>query len=98
MLKHYCELAASILGFAGGAILSLDALFAVRTAQEERGKESVREAVRKAKGVYVDDQGRPLTSAYDLRLWFARQSVWSARIGFSLVTAGFLFDLISKLS
>ncbi len=96
MLKHYFELAASALGFVGGAILSLDALFAVRTAKEERGKESVREAVKKAEGVYEDDRGRPLDSRYALRLWFARQSVLSARIGFSLVTAGFLLDLISK--
>ena len=48
MSKHTYELAASILGFLGGAILSLDALFAVRRARSERGKESVREAVQKA--------------------------------------------------
>ncbi len=96
MVKHYFELAASAFGFVGGGILSLDALFAVRTAKEERGKESVREAVRKAEGAYEDDQGRRLDSRYALRLWFARQSVLSARIGFSLVTAGFLLDLISK--
>ncbi len=96
MFRHYCELASSALGFVGGAILSLDALFAVRTAQEERGKKSLQEAARKAEGIYEDEHGVPLTSAYALRLWFARQSVVAARIGFSLMTAGFLLDLFSK--
>jgi hypothetical protein len=96
MDKHTYELAASIFGFLGGTVLSLDALFAVRRARSERGKESVQEAVEKAKGVYVDDQDKVLTSAYALQLLFARRVASAGRIGFGLMTLGFLMDLISK--
>ena len=94
--KHTYELAASILEFLGGTILSLDALFAVRRARSERGKELVREAVQKAEGVYVDDHDKVLTSAYALQLLFARRIAAAGRIGFGLITLGFLMDLISK--
>ena len=62
----------------------------------KRGKESVREAVQKAQGVYVDDGDRVLTSAYALQLLFARRTALTGRIGFGLITLGFLMDLISK--
>ena len=58
MTRHTYELAASTFGFLGGAVLSLEALLAVRRARSERGKKSVQEAVRKAQGVYVDDHDR----------------------------------------
>jgi len=96
MDKHTYELAASIFGFLGGTVLSLDALFAVRRARSERGKESVQEAVKKAQGVYVDDKDKVLTSAYALQLLFARRVASAGRIGFGLMTLGFLMDLISK--
>jgi hypothetical protein len=47
--KHECELAASILGFLGGGILSLDALFAVRHAHSQRGREALQKSVEKAR-------------------------------------------------
>jgi hypothetical protein len=96
MTKHTYELAASILEFLGGTILSLDALLAVRRARSERGKELVREAVQKAQGVYVDDQDKVLTSAYALHLLFARRVAAAGRIGFGLITLGFLMNLIAK--
>ena len=96
MTTHTYELAASILGFLGGATLSAEALFAVRRARSERGKESVREAVQKAQGVYVDEDDKVLTSAYALHLLFARRVAAAGRIGFGLITLGFLMDLIAK--
>lgn len=96
MTKHTFEVAASIFGFLGGAILSLDALLAVRRARSERGKKSVQEAVQKAQGVYVDDHDKVLTSAYALQLLFARRIAAAGRIGFGLITLGFLMDLIWK--
>jgi hypothetical protein len=90
------ELAASAFGFLGGTVLSLEALFAVSRARSERGKESVQEAVRKAKGVYVDDNDKVLTSTYALQLLFARRAAVVGRIGFGLMTLGFLMDLIAK--
>ena len=96
MDKHCLELAASSLGFLGGLVLSLDAIFAVRRARSERGKKAVGEAVQKAQSEYVDDHDKVLTSAYALQLLFARRSAFSARIGFGLMTLGFLLDLISK--
>lgn len=96
MTKHTYELAASILGFLGGTVLSLEAIFAVRRARSERGKKSVQEAVRRAQGVYVDDNDRALTSTYALQLLFARRVAIAGRIGFGLMTLGFLMDLIAK--
>ncbi len=96
MTKHTYELAASIFGFLGGTVLSLEALFAVQRARSERGKKSVQEAVRKAQGVYVDDNDRVLTSTYALQLLFARRLATAGRIGFGLMTLGFLLDLIAK--
>lgn len=96
MTRHTYELAASIFGFLGGVVLSLEALFAVRRARSERGKESVQEAVRKARGVYVDDNDKVLTSTYALQLLFARRVAVAGRIGFGLMTLGFLMDLIAK--
>lgn len=74
MEKRSLELAASALGFLGGSILALDALFAVRRARSERGKKSVGDAVKKAQGLYLDDKDKVLTSAYALQLLFARRS------------------------
>lgn len=96
MTRHTYEFAASIFGFLGGMVLSLEALFAVRRARSERGKESVQEAVRKARGVYVDDNDKVLTSTYALQLLFARRVAVAGRIGFGLMTLGFLMDLIAK--
>jgi hypothetical protein len=94
--RHTYELAASTLGFLGGAVLSLEALLAVRRARSERGKKAVQQAVRKAQGVYVDDDDRVLTSTYALQLLFARRVAIAGRIGFGLMTIGFLLDLIAK--
>lgn len=97
MPTHCLEITASVLGFLGGFILSLDALCAVRRVRQEMGKGETQQAVQAAGGVYVDEKGNPLTSDFSLRRWFAGRSVISARIGFSLMTAGFLFDLLAKL-
>lgn len=96
MTKHTYELAGALFGFLGGAVLSLEALLAVQRARSARGKKSVQEAVKKAEGVYVDDNDRVLTSAYALQLLFARRIAIAGRIGFGLMTIGFLMDLIGK--
>ena len=49
MTKHDYELAASILGFLGGGILSLDALLAVRRARSQRGRTALQKAVENAR-------------------------------------------------
>jgi hypothetical protein len=54
------------------------------------------DAVKKAQGEYVDDHGKMFASAYQVQLWFAQKSALWARIGFGLMTIGFLLDLISK--
>src|SRR3954467_6703428 len=96
MSQHQYEMAASIFGFVGASILSLDALFAVRHARSERGKRAIQEAVKKARGTYVDDADHTIASAYALQLLFARRSAISGRIGFGLMTLGFLLDLLAK--
>ena len=96
MTSHYLEIAASVLGFLGGSVLSLDALCAVRRVRQELGKDETLTAVQAAGGVYVDEHGNPLTSPSSLRRWFAARSVLWARIGFSLMSAGFFLDLLAK--
>jgi hypothetical protein len=96
MPVHCLEIAASVLGFLGGSVLSLDALCAVRRVRQEMGKDATQQAVQAAGGTYVDEHGNRLTSSFSLRRWFAGRSVLSARIGFGLMTAGFLVDLIAK--
>jgi len=96
MPHHWLEIASSALGFLGGSVLSLDALCAVRRVRQEFGKDAMKQAVQSAGAVYVDEHGNPLSSELLLRQWFAGRSVLSARIGFTLMTAGFFFDLIAK--
>jgi hypothetical protein len=96
MPTHCLEIVASVLGFLGGSVLSLDALCAVRRVRQEMGKDATLQAVQAAGGTYVDEQGNPLTSTFSLRRWFAGRSVLWARIGFSLMTAGFFLDLLAK--
>jgi hypothetical protein len=98
MDKHTLEIAASAFGFLGGAVLSLDALRAVSRARSEKGKSMVNEAIDNAKKEpHADDPDKLKASAYALQLLIARRSALAARIGFGLVTLGFLLDLISKL-
>jgi hypothetical protein len=96
MSTHCLEIAASVLGFLGGSVLSLDALCAVRRVRQEMGKDATLQAVQAAGGTYVDEQGAPLTSAFSLRRWFAGRSLLWARIGFSMMTGGFFLDLLAK--
>jgi len=97
MAAHLIEISASVLGFLGGSVLSLDALCAVRRVRQEKGKDEIRQAVEEAGGHYVDSRGNSLASDFSLRRWFASRSVLWARIGFSLMTLGFLLDILGKL-
>ncbi len=96
MPSHSLEIAASSLGFLGGALLSLDALSAVTRVREAKGQEAVQAALQKAGGTYADQDGRRIASPYAARLWFARRSVLWARLGFVLITLGFFLDLLAK--
>ena len=95
-LHHWLELGSSFLGFLGAAILSMDALFAVSRAQQEKGKIEMSDAAREASAGYADQSGHGVRSDYALRMWFARNTRRTAWIGFSLVTLGFLLDFILK--
>jgi hypothetical protein len=90
------EILGSILSFVGGGILSLDALCAVGRVYQETGHEAVQDAVREANGQYVDKDGKPAWSRLRARLWFAQNSAALAKLGFSVMTFGFLLDMLSK--
>ena len=99
MSSHWLGFTASLLGLIGGALLSADALGAVTRVREEKGKEEVELAMGNRGGDHTAEQsaGTTSSSSYTTRLSFARRSVWLARSGFGLMTAGFLFDLLAKL-
>lgn len=92
----WLEIWGSILSFLGGAILSIDALFAVGRVYEETGHEAIQEAVREVNGQYVDKNGNPASTALRAKIWFASQSANLAKLGFSVMTLGFLLDMLSK--
>ena len=94
--RHRLELASSLLGFLGAAILSLDALFAVARAQQKKGKTEMSEAAHDSDASYADHSGHRLPNNYSLQMWFARNTRRTAWTGFSLVTLSFLLDFILK--
>jgi hypothetical protein len=92
----WCEISAAVLGFAGAALLSVDAIYGRRRVFQEEGKSAAREATEGAGGTFVDGHNRPIEGAAGLRLWFeARSQRWN-RIGFLLMAAGFLCDVFGK--
>ena len=97
MACHWCEISASILGFAGAALLSVDAIYGSRRVLQEEGKNAAREGAEKHKGTLVDPhKSQPVQGESGVKIWFAKRSQKWNRLGFLLMTAGFLVDLMGK--
>jgi hypothetical protein len=94
---HWCETSAALLGFAGAALLSIDAIYGKRRIFQEEGKNAAREATENAGGVFVAGPNRPIHGETGVRLWFAARSQRWNRIGFLLMAAGVLCDLYGRL-
>jgi len=88
------ELAASILTFAGGALLTIDAFSPVRALYVKRGDDKWHWLVSQLPSSATNDN----TALEDQKaLRHAKRSQFLVRTGFLLVAAGFLVDLLTKL-
>lgn len=94
------DLVASILSFAGGVVLTVDALLVQREIRVEHGAQQLLEALdkRQASNALTNEAGEPLDNVKRLRLWLALRSLRRTQAGFALMTIGFLLDLVVRLS
>lgn len=94
------DLVGSILSFAGGVVLTVDAFLVRYNIRVEEGALEILEGLeeKQASRVLTDEKGVPLNSEARLRLWLSRASLRRAQVGFVLMTAGFLLDLFSRLN
>lgn len=99
MSSGFLELASSVLSFAGGVVLTAESLWVRRRAREESGAGLLLAALGRAgaSGVLKDSRGRPLSQERALHLWFAERSYRWAWVGFALMAAGFLLELLDRL-
>ncbi|HYU31940.1 MAG TPA: hypothetical protein VEW48_07240 [Thermoanaerobaculia bacterium] len=94
------DLVGSLLSFAGGVVLTVDAFLVRYNIRVEQGALQLREALerRQAGDVITSEAGDPLGSEKRLRLWLALRSLRRTQAGFALMTAGFLLDLFVRLA
>jgi hypothetical protein len=92
------ELLSAVLSFAGGALLSIDALRLKRRIRAESGAQDFLNALRTvgAADALKDEQGRALNTVTALQLWFANRSLKWTWLGFLLMTAGFLLQVFES--
>ena len=96
MACHWCEISSAILGFAGAALLSVDAIYGRQRVLQERGKTQLAKARKSTKLLsWISAETVP----------FKAKPAWSLvrrtftevdRFGFVLMAAGFLCDLAGK--
>jgi len=91
------EVLGSFLNFAGGAVLSLDAIRIRRRMREEAGASLLLKAIQQQgdKAVLSDEAGRPLSTEAAWQRWFAERSFRLAVLGFGLMTAGFFLEMLA---
>ena len=96
-MKETLEFWGVVLNFAGGVVLSVDAVFARKHKEQEEGTGPVAEDVEKSGVPVRDAKGKRLT-AERLRDAIAARSQLLGRVGFIVMSTGFLFDIVSKSS
>lgn len=94
------EIAGSCLTATGAIWLLIDALSIRSRIKSEAGATRLREILEKtgAGDVLKDKRGIPLNSEKALRLWFAERSITWNWIALAFISAGFVLDLIGKLT
>jgi hypothetical protein len=99
------EIWSSLLTFAGGTLLTLDALLVGRRIRTERGAQRLQTALKKRKAEKTttnpsftlrDENGNPLKTETEVSLWLAKTTLHWAWQGYLLITTGFVLDFISK--
>ena len=95
-MKIPLDVLSSILNFAGGVILTWDAL-SVRKIQVEAGSRHLQEGLAEAGlGDLLTFKGRSVRDETTFQLWASRRSRLWALIGLLVMTAGFLLDILAK--
>jgi hypothetical protein len=95
------ELYSAVLSFLGGGLLSIDALRARQRIRAESGAKTflkIMEAHDAKTQIKDDETGAQLDSETALQLWLARQSTRWAWLGFVLMTAGFVLQIMAALT
>ena len=89
----------STLSFAGGAVLTLDALTIRKRIRAASGTAKLQQVLAKMgrPDVLKDPLGKPLDSKVSIDLWLAARSLEWTRAGLAMMTLGFLLDLASRL-
>lgn len=92
------ELFSAILSFLGGGFLSIDALRSRRRVRAESGATELLKILnQEAAANLTDEDGKPLNSEAALRLWLTKQTSRWAWLGFALMTAGFVLQIVAVL-
>jgi hypothetical protein len=94
------ELYSAVLSFLGGGLLSFDALRARQRIRTESGAKTFLNILKalNENNLITDDSGKQLSSETALELWLARQSTKWAWLGFVLMTAGFVLQILVALT
>ena len=98
MTHNFLDVLGSVLSFLGGLVLFLDTLRMKSRIRNQETMSLLLVALKKegGEGALKDDQGNPIKSDTDLQVWFAGNSLKWGWLGFALMTAGFLLDLLAK--
>jgi hypothetical protein len=100
MAISYLGICGAGLNFAGGAFLVYEALRLPRKVLAAYGARAAAEDEAQKTGKparYVDDKGKPLKNLLDWEIWMSKKVQYRNWFGFSLVTVGFLLDLLSRI-
>lgn len=100
MAACYLGLSGSVLNFAGGAFLVYDSLRARKKTLAHFGRRKLAESNAKSSGgspLYETPDGKPLATELDWELWHTELALKWTWVGFLLISAGFLLDIIGRL-
>ena len=99
MLEIRLDAVSSCLNFAGGAVLSLDALMVRSRTKQKHGAAKFVSAAREAaeKELLRNSAGHPINSTRSIQDWFDEETFRLALIGFVLLLFGFGLDLFCKV-
>jgi hypothetical protein len=98
-MSNCFEIAGSCLTTAGGIWLVVDAILVRRSIRSEEGAAKLFEILKAANAAEVlkSQEGIPLNSKKELRLWFASHTIAWNWVALTLISLGFISDLIGKL-
>lgn len=99
MIHDPWGLFSAALNFAGGAVLTLDALTIRRRIRAASGTRKLQEILTKLgrPDVLMGPDAKPLNSDAAIDLWLSTRTLEWTRVGFALMTAGFLIDAMRRV-